>query len=61
MFTSIFIVAVVISAFFDRQQRRHRLELQIEYERLGKKMPSRADATSDAGVCREHCHRTYTA
>lgn len=39
MFTSIFILAVVISAFFDQQQRRHRLELQVEYEKLGRKMP----------------------
>ncbi len=40
MFTSIFIVAVIISAFFDQQERRHRLELQIEYEKLGRKMPA---------------------
>ena len=39
MFVAIFIVAVVISAFFDQQGRRHRLELEIEYEKLGKKMP----------------------
>lgn len=39
MLISIFIVAVIISAFFDQQERRHRLELQIEYEKLGRKMP----------------------
>jgi hypothetical protein len=39
MFVVIFIVAVVISAFFDQQGRRHRLELEIEYEKLGKNMP----------------------
>ncbi len=39
MFISIFILAVIISAFFDQQERRHRLELQIEYEKLGRKMP----------------------
>lgn len=38
MFVVIFIGAVVISAFFDQQWRRHRLELEIEYEKLGKKM-----------------------
>ena len=40
MFTSIFIAAVIISAFFDQQERRHWLELQIEYEKLGRKMSS---------------------
>ncbi len=39
MFIAIFIVAVIISAFFDQQERRHKLELQIEYEKLGKRMP----------------------
>ncbi|MCL5268305.1 MAG: hypothetical protein M1469_09415 [Bacteroidetes bacterium] len=40
MFTSIFITAVIVSAFFDQQQRRHKTELQIEYEKLGKKIPA---------------------
>ncbi|MCL5035284.1 MAG: hypothetical protein M1395_09315 [Bacteroidetes bacterium] len=40
MFTSIFIAAVIISAFFDQQERRHALELQIEYEKLGRKIPA---------------------
>ncbi len=39
MFISIFILAVIISAFFDQQQRQHKLELQIEYEKLGRQMP----------------------
>ena len=39
MSIAIFIVAVIISAFFDQQERRHKLELQIEYEKIGKKMP----------------------
>lgn len=39
MFVSIFIAAVIVSAFFDQQERRHRLELQIEYEKLGRKVP----------------------
>lgn len=42
MFTAVFITAVIIAAFFDQQERRHRLELQIEYEKLGKKMPPAA-------------------
>jgi len=39
MFVMIFIAAVIISAFFDQQSGRHSLELEIEYEKLGKKMP----------------------
>jgi hypothetical protein len=39
MFVAILIVAVVISAFFDQQQRRHNLELQVEFEKLGRIMP----------------------
>ncbi len=40
MFTSIYLTAVIISAFFDRQERRHMLEQQIEYEKLGRRMPA---------------------
>ncbi len=39
MFVAIFIEAVIISAFFDQQERRHKLELQLEYEKIGKEMP----------------------
>lgn len=39
MLVIIFIEAVIISAFFDQQGRHHKLELEIEYEKLGKRMP----------------------
>ncbi len=40
MFIAIFIEAVIISAFFEQQERRHKLEREIEYEKLGIKMPA---------------------
>ncbi len=39
MFVAIFIEAIIISAFFDQQERRHKLELQLEYEKVGKNVP----------------------
>ncbi len=39
MFVAIFVAAVIVSAFLDQQQRRHRIEMGIEYERLEKKIP----------------------
>jgi hypothetical protein len=35
----LYITAVLISMMFERQERRHRFELELEYERLGKKLP----------------------
>lgn len=40
MFIPIFIVAVVVSAFFDQQRGRHKMELEIEYQKLGRTMPA---------------------
>ncbi len=39
MFIAIFVVAVVVSAFLDQQERRQRIELLVEYEHLGREMP----------------------
>ena len=35
----LYITAVLVSIVFERQERRHNFELQLEYDRLGKKMP----------------------
>lgn len=39
MLLAVIIEAVFISAFFNQQERRHRFELEIEYGKLGRKMP----------------------
>lgn len=39
MFILTFVASVVVYAFLDRQERRHKIELQIEYEKLGKMLP----------------------
>ena len=38
-YTVIYITAVLVSLVFERQERRHRFELDLEYERLGKVLP----------------------
>jgi hypothetical protein len=35
----LYITAVLVSMMFERQERRHRFELELEYERLGKILP----------------------
>ncbi len=37
----VFIEALILSAVFERQERDHRLELEIEYEKQGMKAPLR--------------------
>jgi hypothetical protein len=38
--TIVYFAAILISIMFERQERRHRFELELEYDRLGKKLPS---------------------
>lgn len=40
MTLGIFVAAVLVSLAFDRQERRHRFEIRLEYERLGWEMPA---------------------
>lgn len=38
---AVFIEAVIVSVVFERQERHHRLDLEIEYEKQGMKVPPR--------------------
>jgi len=37
--TVLYITAILVSIVFERQERRHRFELELEYDRLSKKLP----------------------
>jgi hypothetical protein len=40
MTLGVFVAAVLVSLVFDRQERRHRFKVRLEYERLGCEMPA---------------------